>query len=199
MASWVPFWLYGWDFVDDFTGVDADPWNTSRWTVSAINGATAPAILTNRGRLVTNVTLNSTSRAIAKHSSIADTELLLSFQLDSITEDNFLRFAIRGLGTWTTASPNESYFVSIDALDAATGFELTKRVSAVNTTLATTSWGRTTGKYWLRFQAVGTAIKARVWLDGTTEPSTWALSGITRASRFLRPIAKAGSGPIASL
>lgn len=30
--------------------------------------------------------------------------------------------------------------------------------------------------YWIRFQIVGTTLQARIWVDGTAEPSTWNVS-----------------------
>lgn len=46
-------------------------------------------------------------------------------------------------------------------------FGITNIVTATPMTWVTNSW------YWVRIHVVGTHIQARVWLDGTTEGSTW--------------------------
>jgi hypothetical protein len=90
----------------------------------------------------------------------------------------------RGSGGIATES---MYIVLLRSIIGGTSVELVKYVNGSIETLATTvySWNVNT-KYYVRFQAIGTALKAKVWTgDIGDEPESWTLeatdSSITAA------------------
>lgn len=67
--------------------------------------------------------------------------------------------------------------------DSGTTWRLWKVVGGAITSLGSgtgpelvTSYGVAGTYFWVRLQAIGTAVKARVWLDGEAEPGSWLIS-----------------------
>lgn len=99
---------------------------------------------------------------------ISDSNTAARFRLDSSGTSNFVLYA-----RYTNAS--NWYSLSLDLLG---DFSITRNVAGTTVIIATmTAIGFTTGEYlWLRFQVQGQTLAARMWVDGQTEPLTWALS-----------------------
>lgn len=74
------------------------------------------------------------------------------------------------------SSDGQNHYVVVAQV---TNLVIYKRVSGSYTAIATVAHGLTitTGTVlWLRLQATGTTIRARVWIDGNTEPTGWTAS-----------------------
>ena len=86
---------------------------------------------------------------------------------------NTARAVLRASGA--AAAETAYYF----GYDSATTWRVWKVVAGTITSLATGT-GPELGVgflwIWVRFQAIGTAIKAKVWLDGDAEPGSWLIS-----------------------
>lgn len=60
----------------------------------------------------------------------------------------------------------------------ANNMTISKVVSGTNTDLFTAAFTVTAGSsYWIRFKIVGTNLYGRAWPDGSSEPTTWTVSG----------------------
>src|SRR6266568_798348 len=58
--------------------------------------------------------------------------------------------------------------------DAGSGKQIKKRVANSGTSLASAAFTATTNIfYWIRFQAIGSTLRMRMWQDGTSEPGVW--------------------------
>ncbi len=187
-------------FTEAWTGTDGASWDTNRWTTSHVNGA-ATTIQTNRGRLSVPNTSGAVARVTATAASMADQDLLVSYIVANTTNRAYQTFWLRGSGDWTGAGrPNNGYRVQIQS-DSST---IVWGKSVANTTTDFTSVvganSTTAGaKQWIRFQAVGTTIRFRTWLDGNAEPTTWAgsVTDTDVASGKLQiSLARAGSGTL---
>jgi hypothetical protein len=101
----------------------------------------------------------------------ADSELSgrLAFDNPKITE--YAVVAIRSTvfsGTW----PTDGYLLEIEV--NSNQFTVRRGVAGAYVTLNTTAKTLTAGTaIWFRFQAIGSSIRAKVWNDGTNEPSAW--------------------------
>src|SRR2546430_262232 len=64
-------------------------------------------------------------------------------------------------------------------LDVSSGtLRIRKRIAAANTDVVTTSVTMNTGtQYWFRLNVSGTTYSAKFWQDGTTEPTSYMISG----------------------
>jgi len=100
---------------------------------------------------------------------VVDVEVLAKVRwLDQLA--SVMRIYIRGSGD---AADETGYFVSFQA--NLNQVVLYKHIGGVNTqigtallkTLSQNTW------YWVRFRAVGTALKYSVWLDSGSEPVSW--------------------------
>jgi hypothetical protein len=95
-----------------------------------------------------------------------DAEVLFSGSISSFTNSN-LGAVLR----WTDT--NNWYKAYIDG----SRLIIQRRINGSYSTLGSTAFTATTGtSYSLRFQVVGTALSAKVWQTGSTEPSTWMLT-----------------------
>jgi predicted phosphodiesterase len=98
--------------------------------------------------------------------NVDDVELLVKIR-GVATGDEAARVYIRGGATLKLMAylrPNVNA-VRIGWYNGTTFTQL----GVINMTIDPNVW------YWVRFRAVGTAIKCRVWADGSSEPGTWGL------------------------
>jgi hypothetical protein len=102
--------------------------------------------------------------------TVADLDVYLD--INSASSANDVCVWLRVVGPWATRT---GYQISFHW--ATNTIQLDRRVSGSNTSLASPSftWAINTW-YTVRVQISGTAIKARAWVRGTAEPSTWTLN-----------------------
>lgn len=112
-----------------------------------------------------------------------DIENLTTFLIGSGSSvDGRLRVGLRGTLQMRNNEPQYlGYYV--DVREGASTLAIRERrfPNASDTTVATSAaLGFTINAntiYRVRFQVVGTTLKARIWQDGTTEPTTWQVTG----------------------
>jgi len=163
---------------DTFTGTNGAAWSSTWTTGSNPNqGAVTPSIQSNRGRLTTGSHggYNGGDRISRRVNITAPVDAVALFSFQWTTGDEtYPSFYIRS--TNTALDGQGGYFLSIDK--GSNTWNIGRGSSYSNTDLGTAkskTW-TTNVKYWARFGVVGTAIKARVWNDGSSEPSTWDYS-----------------------
>ena len=110
-----------------------------------------------------------------------DVDVSLRFRTDKATTDTqyVSVFARRGGGAWYRLIVRLELDDSITAQLDRSGVSLVSATTVAGLTHAANVWFR------LRFQVIGTTIRARVWADGSAEPGTWVVtttdSGVTAA------------------
>lgn len=159
-------------YYNDFTGLvlgEQLPRWTSRWDATCTWSAQEGGSLGNK---VLKQALSGTGQCF--HSwdvlgSTADGEGLIRARSVGATTTNGPGIVLRG-----STSAKTGYVASLDPVNNRV--IVAKIVSGVQTILGYVSVTHTlTDFVWIRLSAVGTAIKARAWKEGTTEPSTWGL------------------------
>lgn len=182
-------------FSDDFTGADGSPWSAARWTGAV--GAGAWDIQANGGRLAIANVANDRVQARALMPRTVDTETLTSVRYTTTGPRGYLYIFGRGSGDWVAGYPGTSYFLQLTNDGAAAA--LWKSVNGVTTQLVSNASAAavTTTKQWVRLRIQGAAISAKIWTDGTAEPSAWELSAtdssITSAGVFQVRMYRSGS------
>jgi hypothetical protein len=162
-------------FSDDFTGTDGAVWDAAKWGLGKApssgtgSGAT---LLAGAGVLQTSNTGAYAGAAViarkATMTNAADVNALFRVKFDS-TECFFAAY-IRH--TTDTVDGNNAYGFSASATLGK--WSVTKQVGYVSTILgAEQTFAFTPGSwFWVRFSCIGTAIKAKVWADGASEPGS---------------------------
>lgn len=157
-------------WTETWTGSDGADW-PGRW-VSDGTTPTAPDILSNQGRQRTGTTAFGThTRSVASgETATVDAEALVKLSFDNPKKAEFYIVTVRQSGGWSGTFPATGYFVELDV--NGNQFTLRKRVSGASSILATVPKTFTSGTaVWVRLQAFGSAIKAKVWDDGSAEPA----------------------------
>lgn len=169
------------DFSEYTTGVAPSDW-TAGWTT----GDVTYSVEETSGVKYLKVNKTATSRS------------LLSWDAVGTVANCEITAKIKAVGRSTTSSQYSMNGLALRAGGAAgsenayrtaldrdlVGFQLTKLVSGSSTTLSTSVsdpvWTLTEWR-WVKLQAFGQGVRARTWLDGEAEPSTWLVS-VTDAS-----------------
>lgn len=160
---------------DSYTAdVQPSDW-TARWVTASNTWATRSKASTEGGKVLENTgTVDGRHLlswdAVDADANRADAEVLARVRSSSTTFGQ-LRLIVRGSGS---AASETGYIVEIPST-AGADMRISKWVSGAQTnlgtahslTFATNAW------YYVRFRANGTSLKAKVWLDGTSEPSAW--------------------------
>ena len=160
-------------FSDTWSAPNGTAWN-SGWTTTQSGGTVDTQ--NSQGRLTYGATPSAYARAqLTGAAAQADSELLTSYQWDSVTAGGYLSVFLRGSGGWQNAYRPKNGFGMQFASSSSTAV-IQKNVNSVSTNLASVAGGQavTTAKQWLRLRVSGTTIQFRTWRDGTTEPSAWA-------------------------
>jgi hypothetical protein len=158
-------------FTEDWTGANGAAWNASKWTTDGGTSATLD-IQSNQGRMRFENVSGARARAIATMPQRTNTEVLMSFSFPSTAAKGYLQIFTRASGNWVSGSPGSGYYVELS--NNASNVGLRKVSSGTVTELSNAAVGQaTTTKQWVRLRVEGTTIKAKVWTDGTPEPSGW--------------------------
>jgi RHS repeat-associated protein len=150
---------------DSFTQANATVPTTFKWSRTLTSGGTA---LVQSNALVLNVTNTSGSSAVvnSKLANASDHDISFRYQFASVAAGNVVKFTAFIKQT----STNQYRLEFQSGSSTATVYQ---KVGATTTTLGTVTVPNTTAATRMRFQAAGTAIKVKVWADGTDEPSSW--------------------------
>lgn len=160
-------------FSDNWTGNEAVPWDTSKWSTAVGSPNSRVDISGNEGRLYVappSSGTNGDARAIAQMPALSDTEVLLRYSFADRLARSRLRIDLRADGTSSLIS---GYRVEIQS-DGST--VRLKRISGGSSTTVDDSftYAKNTSNHWLRFRVQGSVVSYKLWADGTAEPSTWS-------------------------
>jgi len=165
---------------ETWTGTTGAAW-PSQWATGTTGTGSSATIQTNVGRLT-----NGTAAAYAgagrisrrlTTGNIADGCVLFRFRWPtSGLNNNYVGFWFRSNGSNANLLDGQRGLIFQAAADFG-GWKLTAAdaygaLSGFTEVSVTKSWA-VNQWYWVRFGVVGSDIKARVWNDGTSEPSTW--------------------------
>jgi hypothetical protein len=160
-------------YSESFTGANAAGWPAA-WATGGTNGAAS--IQSNEGRLTFNDVASSFSRAqLTGVTARPDADLLTSYRFDSTATGPYFSVYVRGSGGWQNGyRPVNGYGLQITPNSGTITLE--KNVAGTRTTIQNVSGAQSVSaaKHWLRLRVTGSTIQFRTWLDGTSEPSTWA-------------------------
>lgn len=166
---------------DDFTGTDGAAWNASKWGMGRNQQSGTGAgvtLLSGTGLMQTSSSApDSGAATVARRAlitSIADTNITCAFKFDSTRA--YLDVNIRHDTDFVDG--NNCYSLRLRSAAAGTGGQtMAKQVAYSTTALASKNQTFTNGTWYkLRFQAIGTTIRARIWEQSATEPGTWDMS-----------------------
>ena len=162
-------------FAESYPGADGSAWDPTRWTPDTQTTASLD-VQASAGRMTFQNVSGAPAQATATMTKYADTETLLSFRFPSTGPRGYFYVFSRASGNWVSGYPGSSYFLQFQ--NDATSATLWKSEAGTTTSLATITniSAVTTAKQWLRFRVQGNTINAKVWTDGTTEPTTWELN-----------------------
>ncbi|MEO8697581.1 MAG: hypothetical protein ABI658_29035, partial [Acidimicrobiales bacterium] len=166
---------------DDFAGNNGAAW-ASKWTTSSNSGGavdiqTATGLSGGAGHLKAT-TSTGWARALGDSTTAnTDAEVVAAVRTGSSVSNGELKLWLRGSTSWAANNHNltNGYFVSFDM--GANQLRLKKTSSSTETTLVSSAFtfsANTT--YRVRMQIYGSTLRARIWADGTAEPSTWPLA-----------------------
>lgn len=183
---------------DVFTGTDTDPFDSSNWDAGETRTGASRTIESNTGKLDPGTLTGYAGRvsAIAHGVSTDDVGIVVSFKTANV--DSYPIFTIRG-DSGGLGSHGYQLRPGISAEDGHGLSAITEPYSA--STLGYIPGSITPGTWYrIRFEAVGTTVRARVWPAGDTEPSSWGISvtdaQITAAGTVFA--AAAGGGAVGS-
>jgi len=162
-------------FSCDFTGVsNGASWDsTGEFTTQKKSAAETIDVQSEAGNIYLDSAQYSYARAESDMEPVPDSELLVRFKVDQLTDDRRLRFWLRADAWNSTTSPHNGYGVEISTSADTVRFIRTRDSNPVYG-LATFSHTRTTDWQWLRFRVEGDQLKVRIWNDGEYEPrDTW--------------------------
>ena len=163
-------------FSDDFTGANGAVWNASKWTTTSNDTSKKVDIQSNQGELYVN---GASARATATMTSVVNSEATFSYRFSDRNASSFLRIFLRASGaTGANQMPN-AYRVEI-ASNSST-IALQKFVGNTVTQLGSFTYSANTSTQRVRFRVQDNVIQARVWPDGTAEPTGWSLTATDSA------------------
>lgn len=161
-------------FTETWTGTTGAAW-PPQWTIQSGTGT----IQSNGGQLVASGGAYFSGRADLTSMAVAgDTDVVVTFTPSSVITEMYIVIGIDGDGTgagqvqpdsgytfWASPLDNQ---ISLDRCDGSSDTQL---VNGAFTFAASTA-------YSVRFQRVGTTLRARIWAASGSEPTTWALTAI---------------------
>lgn len=149
-------------------------WSSANWTGIETTGTSVVNINANRGQLNPagsgpGITGYAYARARAQSGSLSGINLTATFTLGAAgATEQYHALCFRASSTWSAALvPTNGYRLLI----YAGNLELAVYSSGAQTVLATVARTWNTSTYNVRIQAIGSAIKVKVWQG--TEPGAW--------------------------
>jgi hypothetical protein len=110
-------------------------------------------------------------QAILNAVSTSGVETTLKFRFSNNVAGAALGIHIRASRDWSSLGvPTSGYEV---LLDSDGGYDINRISSGSRNLLGSGSWTGDQNAYQIRFQAVGTSVKFRIWQDGGGEPGVW--------------------------
>lgn len=151
----------------------------SDWTKQGYQGFTAWNVREKAGTIsgkcleFTNTWISTaalTWNDIDADANRANIEVLIRFRSTAHSDDQ-VRLLLRASGIGSSLTGYALAFPTLGKL------QLFSHVSGAPAEIGNIAWTMADNTwYWVRFRANGTSIQARVWNDGSAEPSTWDIS-----------------------
>jgi YD repeat-containing protein len=162
-------------FSESFSGTNGAGWDAGRWS-TGLSGSGAVDIQSNAGRIDLDAGTSWGYGLGSTSSQHSDAEVTATFTVGS-EPDAAVSFWLRASSTWDSGAQQftDGYKLTADVDSDAVRIELVYDTWD-GAWLAGNSFtfdANTT--YRVRFRAEGTLLAAKVWVDGTTEPSNWTL------------------------
>lgn len=157
---------------DTWTGSNGDPWG-STWTTGLTPAGGGATIQSNAGRLTCGTAggYSGADRVARRVDITAPTDAVALFKFRwPGGEETFPLFYVRS--TNTSLDTQGGYFVSFDFGGDSVAVGVGSSYSSTDLDTFAFSFAADTW-YWCRFGVVGSALKARVWADGGSEPAAW--------------------------
>lgn len=157
-------------FGSDTTGAQPAGW-TEQWDGANSTWAVQVAAEVPTGKLLRHTATANGKRLLSWDTLDADAnratvEVLFKFKSSSTSGSQGLA-AVRGSGA---AGAENGYWIT----QTSTQIQLRKYVAGVDSQIAAASFAFTANtRYYVRFQANGTALKVKIWAVTATEPGTW--------------------------
>jgi LysM repeat protein len=175
---------------DDFTGSNGASLNGAKWTAAETRTGATRQIQSNSARLDpgSNTGYNGRVSMKAAISDKADVDLLLSVKVANL--DTFPQLVLRG-DSGVLGQNGYEFRPGV----GSSGSRLAK-VSSYTPTIFGYIPGQIAANTWykVRFQAVGTTIRAKIWLATDTEPVSWGISVTDSTHTAAGPIGIANGG-----
>jgi hypothetical protein len=163
---------------ETWTGTNGDAW-PSPWVISGGAGGSAD-IQSNQGRMIAPTTNFEATRA--EWVTQADGVLTVTMTLTNPVNVQYPAVVFRG-DAWNTSTggdPTNGYFAEYEAF--AGTLRIIKVTAGSRTTLGSFSHAASNGvDVHLKVYAVESTICARIWNDGSGEPSTWGIDVVDSA------------------
>jgi hypothetical protein len=170
-------------YTETFTGANFARW-PGVWTTSGSGGGDAD-IQSNQGELVSSNTAPFTHGVYAYLSAMqptADIDVTTDLKLTATTEQYIWIFLRVGTDGSATTTPSTGYALNIAPFSGNSSIEFesmtgpgTYTRTGSNVVIPTMN---TTTTYRVRFQAVGTTLRAKIWDSAASEPATWDLQTV---------------------
>jgi hypothetical protein len=170
-------------YTETFTGANFARW-PGVWTTSGSGGGDAD-IQSNQGELVSSNTAPYTHGVYAYLSAMqptADIDVTTDLKLTATTEQYIWIFLRVGTDGSATTTPSTGYALNIAPFSGNSSIEFESMTGAgtytrtgSNVVIPTMN---TTTTYRVRFQAVGTTLRAKIWDSAASEPATWDLQTV---------------------
>jgi len=154
-------------FTETWTGDNDDPWDHNRWTHVYIGHTGSATIQSNQGHTEASgaAYVKTAVRSAMPYSS--DIDLTMTFTLLETGVEQYHQVYFRVRGPWSN-NIQHGYIVQIDSAGQIQLFEVD---DYSGTTLGTAAKTWNTDPWSLRIQAIGSALKVKVWQG--SEPGTW--------------------------
>ncbi|MDQ0902104.1 gamma-glutamyltransferase [Paenibacillus sp. V4I7] len=167
-------------FSSNFNGVaNGSSWDsTGLYTTQLGTGASNPGVgaqidvQSETGRIYLDKTQFAYARAESSMNTLSDSELLVKFKMNELTNDRNLRFWLRADGWNSTSAPHNGYGVEIKTNSDKVRILRTRQSNGAFA-LTEINHPRTTDWQWLRFSVEGNVIRLKIWKDGEVEPVGW--------------------------
>lgn len=179
---------------DDWSGADGTAWNFAKWgpgRPSATGSGSGSTLLSGTGILAASSSTTNydplttySRKGLLIGGDVADAHVYFRFKMDASSGS----FGVHLRHSTDLIDRQDGYWVQ--CFKPTNTWTLGKLAGYNTTTLGaeqTIAWADNAW-YFIRFKCQGTTIKAKVWLQGTTEPSTWTVqvtdSTYTSAGKF---------------
>lgn len=150
--------------LDNFTGTNGDAPNTSVWDVAVDAGCTAQ-IQSNKLRLsLASTQFNSAYVTTDNNVGSANVDITFSVTINGVTADAITEFHFR----WQSSTVG--YVMEIGHFSGNWGIS---SVSDYSQFMSGAHGGTSGDTVNVRIQAIGSALKVKVWLNGAGEPGSW--------------------------